>query len=112
MEKQVNKYIIEIVNYIKNSFEYQECLKISSKMENNDEIKSIISKVKVLQKKYVRSGSKDEGIKNELDLTNKRLESIPLYVDYLRNLEKVNDMINLVKDELNDYFDLLLNKNN
>ena len=38
-----------------------------------------------------------------------KLNTIPIYVVYMQYLEKVNEMINLVKDELNDYFVDILN---
>ena len=46
----------------------------------------------------------------ELDEVKNKLNEIPIYVIYNQNLEKVNEMINLVKDELNTYFDNLLNE--
>ncbi len=62
----------------------------------------------MLQKQYVKGNYSDEAVKLELDLKEKRLEGIPLYIEYMNYLERVNEMINLVKDELNAYFiDLL-----
>ena len=58
---------------------------------------------------YVRSNY-DSEVKKELDALEERLEEIPIYVIYLENLMKVNEMIDMVRDSLNDYFCELFNK--
>ena len=78
-------------------------------MDCNQEIKKLVTEVKVLQKKYIRSNY-DIDIKNELNELENKLNSIPIYVVYLQNLEKVNYMIDYVKESLNSYFDKLLNE--
>ena len=97
-----------IVKVIKDSKEYKTCVELKSKMEDNEDINSLVKKIKILQKKYIRTN--DKNIKLELDSLEKELNEIPIYHIYMENLEKVNDMINYVKDELNNYFDLLLNE--
>ena len=44
-----------------------------------------------------------------VDIKEQELNEIPIYAEYSNNLEVVNNMINLVKDELNDYFYHVLN---
>ena len=78
-------------------------------MSSNREICDLISKVKSLQKKYVRSGY-DDAIKKELDSTLEKLENIPIYVIYNQNLEIVNNMISTVNEEINCYFTDKFNK--
>ena len=99
----MNKELDELVSYIKNTSSYKNCISIKKKMDKNEEICSLIDEIKSLQKKYVKSNY-DDSIKEELDKLESRLNSIPIYVEYNNNLEKVNEMIELVKDELNDYF--------
>ena len=99
----MNKELDELVSYIKNTSSYKNCISIKKKMDENEEICSLIEKIKSLQKKYVKSNY-DDSIKEELDKLEFKLNSIPIYVEYNNNLEKVNEMIDLVKDELNDYF--------
>jgi cell fate (sporulation/competence/biofilm development) regulator YmcA (YheA/YmcA/DUF963 family) len=108
MENVFNK-LDEVVSYIKESEEFKKCILLKEKMDSNKEITDTVRKIKVLQKKYVRSGY-DSSIKEELDSLENKLNSIPLYVIYLENLEKVNVMIDYVKDSLNDYFTDLLNE--
>lgn len=107
MVNQLNQAIKEVVNCITESSEYEECLKIKEKMKNNSEINELISRIKSLQKKYVRY--QDEDIKVELEKLEERLNEIPIYATYKQNLDVVNQKINYVNDELNDYFYKLLN---
>lgn len=102
------KALEEVISCIMNSPEYQKCLAIKDKMDQNQELMEMIQKVKVLQKKYVRSNY-DSSIKNELDQLEAQLNEIPIYVVYLQNLEIVNEKIDYVKDSLNDYFYQLMN---
>ena len=92
-----------IINFITESDEYKNCIRLKKKMSSNREICDLTNKVKLLQKKYVRSGY-DDVIKKELDSTLERLENIPIYVIYNQNLEIVNNMISTVNDEVNAYF--------
>lgn len=106
--EELNRNLDEVVNCIKNSKEYKKCIELKSKMDTNDEINSLVKEIKLKQKKYIRSN--DSNILEELKLLEEKLNSIPIYHMYLENLEEVNNMINYVKDELNDYFQELLNK--
>ncbi len=108
MEK-LYKSLNEVIDCIKESPEYKECIKIKEQMDSNEELVELINKVKELQKKYIRSNY-DSNIKKELDKYESKLKEIPIYNIYLTKLEEVNKKIDYVKDSLNDYFDQLLNK--
>lgn len=107
MEK-VSKALDLVIDCIINSNEYKKCISLKEKMSNNEEITDLINNIKDTQKKYIRSGY-SESIKKELDSYEEKLLSIPIYFEYNNSLEKVNEMINCVKDTMNDYFDKLLN---
>ena len=107
MEK-LNRSLDEVVDCIKNSKEYKKCIELKEKMNSNDEINSLVKEIKLKQKKYIRTN--DSNILRELNELEERLNCIPIYHIYTENLEKVNYYINYVKDELNEYFDNLLNK--
>lgn len=107
MEKKLNKALDDVVFCITDSFEFKECIRLKEKMENNKEIKDLVEEIKKLQKQYVRS--EDIEIKSKLDSLNNKLENIPIYNSYQKNLDEVNKKIELVKDELNDYFYKLFN---
>lgn len=98
----------ELIDYIKNTIEYKKCLELKSKMSSNSNINCLIENIKNLQKKYIKSNY-DSDIKLELDKLNDELNNIPLYITYSENLEKVNQMISYVNDELTDYFYNILN---
>ena len=108
----MNKELKDIILYIKDSTSYKKCIELKEKMSSNVEITDLVENVKNLQKAYVKSSFMDEDIKKELDMVNNKLNNIPIYVSYLGYLDQVNDMIDFVKEELNDYFNKLLNENN
>ena len=103
----MNKELDEVINTIINSDDCKSCIQLKEKMSTNKEICGLVDKIKVLQKKYVRENG--EEVLEELKLLEERLNEIPIYVIYMQHLEKVNEMINYVKDELNDYFYKVLN---
>ncbi len=107
LSKEVEENLDDIINYIMNSKEYKKCIEIKKKMSKNKELNKLIEEIKLLQKEYIRKNS--ESIKEELEKKEHELNDIPIYVEYNNNLEAVNNMIDLVKDELNDYFYKKLN---
>ncbi len=103
------KALDEVVSCVVNSKEYQNCLQIKKKMNDNQELMSLISQIKVLQKKYIRNYH-NQKIEKELEEKKELLQKFPIYVVYLQNLEIVNEKIEYVKDSLNDYFYQLFNE--
>ena len=77
-------------------------------MASNEELVSLIEKIKKLQKKYVNTN--DQELLVELEKLEEELNNIPIYVIYMQYLDKVNEKIEFVKDELNNYFYEVLNK--
>lgn len=108
MVKQLNKALTDVVDTIINSNDYKACLEIKEKMSKNEEIVQLVEKIKKLQKKYVNTN--DSELLQELKVLEDQLNDIPIYVIYMQHLERVNQMIDLVKDEVNDYFYQVLNK--
>ena len=101
--EELSKSIDELVSVVINSKEYQNVIELKKKMNDNKELINLINEVKVLQKKYVKSAY-DKKLKEELEIKEKELNSIPIYSIYNENLSIVNEMISLIKDELNNYF--------
>ncbi len=104
----MDKALDDVVKCIINCNDYKKCIELKEKMQTNEDIKIRVEQIKKLQKEYIKST--DEAIKLKLETLEKELMEIPLYAIYMQHLYKVNDMINLVKDELNDYFYKLLNE--
>lgn len=104
----MDKALDDLVEYIKNSSEYIECVNIKKKMSNNEDITSKVKKIKVLQKKLLQNP--DLKTEDELRKLEKELNEIPLYVIYNQKLNSINEKINYINDELNEYFYKLLNE--
>ncbi len=108
MTNEIDKKLDELINIIKNSSEYINCLQIKEQMNKNKELNELIEKLKNTQKKYIKT--KDKSVKEELDKYEKKLNSIPIYKEYNQYLVTVNEKIELIKEELNNYFNQKLNK--
>lgn len=106
--EELNSSLIDVIDCIKNSSEYKKCISLKESMKSNELVNSLVNEIKLKQKKYISTN--DSNILDELNELEDRLNNIPIYHVYLENLEVVNNMINYVKDELNDYFYKLLNK--
>ena len=106
MVKLLNKKLEEVITVIKESEDYQECIKLKEKMKKNAELMQLVDTLKTLQKEYVKDGYQD---KEKLEEVENKLYEIPIYVTYMERLEKVNQMISYVEDDLNDYFYQLFN---
>ena len=103
MNKDTKKSLEQLIEYIKNTEDYKQVLVLKNDIDNDKELKKLIEEVRTYQKKYVKSSFNEE-IKKELDKKLEELNSNKLFVTYSYHLDKVNDMIKLVKDELNEYF--------
>lgn len=99
----------DLILYVKESKEYQLCLKAREQMSENKELIQLIDEVKALQKKYIRSNYSKE-IKKKLDEKIEILNEIPLFVTYNQNLEVVNQKLQIIQEELNHYFYSKLNQ--
>lgn len=108
MVKWLNKALDEVISVITTSRDYCICIELQEKMKKNQNLMNLIDDLKDAQKRYVKSNY-DRTIKNEMDLLKEKLQQIPIYVSYMAHLEKVNDMISYVEDDLNHYFYQLLN---
>ena len=104
----MNEALNEVINTIINSDDYKKCIELKNTMTYNEELVSLIEKIKKLQKKYVNTN--DQEILVELKKLEEELNNVPIYVIYMQYLEKVNEKIEFVKDELNNYFYEVLNK--
>lgn len=108
MVNLLDKALDEVIRCIIESNDYQKYIGLKEQMNKNTELMELVEKTKKLQKKYVNTNSDD--ILIELKEVEEKLNSIPIYVIYLQYLEKINEKIEFVKDELNDYFYKILNQ--
>ncbi|MBO5138532.1 MAG: YlbF family regulator [Bacilli bacterium] len=105
---KTEKSLDDIIKYIKSQEEYKNVIKLRQLMKQDPKLLEQIEQVKRKQKEYIRS-QKDKEIEKELEKLKEELEDNILYFEYNINLNKVNEMISLVKDELNNYFYNLTN---
>lgn len=99
--------IAEIIQVIMNSEDYLECIRYQDEISNDSFLSSLIDECKKMQKEYLYTQSDDTY--GKLCLLQEQLFSHPIYSIYLRHLDAVNEMINYVKNELNLYFDEVMN---
>ena len=116
MEKFVNKDIFdkvdEIVSEIKKSKKYQDYLFLREKLKTNTRVTNLILEIKDIQKTIVNKEVLKEDVKDlELLLEEKNtlLNQIPLYVDFIQIQSDLNLEYQLLKQELDNYFDNILN---
>lgn len=107
LNENIERELNNLIKYITDTVEYKNCILIKEQMEKNKDIDILTKKIKRLQKLFVRENSKK--IKLDLEETLEKLNSIPIYNEYINNLKKVNEMIVLINDELNDYFSKKIN---
>ncbi len=107
MEKKLDSVLEDVVASITDSFEFKECIRLKEKMNKSDEIKELVAEVKRLQKQLIKTG--DDEVRMKLEKVQGRLNNIPLYDTYQKKLALVNEKIEVIKDELNDYFYRVVN---
>lgn len=116
MEKSLNNLELEklndIINYIKSSKQYKDYIYLHNKLANNKEAISYINEIKKLQKKIVQNQSQNNDItilEEEINILLTKLNTIPLYVDYINKQTELNEFYNYLKNTLDNYFTDLVN---
>ena len=116
MEKFVNNNITskidEIIDFIKDSKEYQDYLFLFDKLSKNDRCNSLIKQVKTLQKALVKKQAHGQNINELEEEINKlvsELNAIPLYVEFVDKQQELNEVYQSIKIRLDNYFNDLFN---
>lgn len=111
MENFVNKDILDqvdlIISSIKNSDTYKYFVEVSEKLEKNDKAISMIKEVKKLQKQVVKLEieKKDTSLMDEkISKLIAELDRIPLYNEYVNLQKELDDIFQMIKNKLDDYF--------
>ena len=105
--KDIEDLKLDIIN----SNEYKEYIKYDELLNNNSEIKFLISKIKNLQKESERLGNKDIDIDNKLEDLFDKLHSYEDYNKYINASEKLNELITKIQKNFENYFNNLIKKN-
>ena len=111
MEKSVNnlvlKQIEDIVSTIKSGKEYQEYVELSNKLKKNSKASRIIQEIKAMQKEIVRlemNGENVETLEKKIKKSLDELEKIPLYTEFVEKQQELNEIYQMIKTRLDDYF--------
>jgi cell fate (sporulation/competence/biofilm development) regulator YmcA (YheA/YmcA/DUF963 family) len=103
---EIEKSFDNLLDTIKSTIIYQDYTHILEQVKKNTDIKDAIKNIKSIQKKIVNEKYKGNDVaplENELESVNKKLNSIPLYQDYIEASGVLNDLIKSVTDRLQTY---------
>lgn len=107
MNEDINNKIDDLFKSITSSKEYQTYLNITSVLENNDEVNSLVEEIKNLQQKSVELEYNNDNTYKDIDkvLEEKvdKLNSIPIYQEYLRRMDEFNDIISQSSNTIEKY---------
>lgn len=97
MVKLLNKKIDDLFQAIHESSEYQEYVSICKVIDSSDEIQQLVNEIKRLQQKSVKLEAKKDDSYKEVDKVIEekvlKLNSIPLYQEYIRRMNELNDIL-------------------
>jgi len=91
-----------------NSKEYKKYKKYNDKLENNSEIKNIISEIIVKQKELVSKLNKDKELEKELDDLYEKLNNYDDYKKYIEASQNLNILLSDVQNTFEEYFNKLI----
>ena len=107
MNKEVINEIDNLINVIKENNIYKEYISILEKINSNEEIKELTNKIRIINKKLVRTPSIK--LESELKDLESKLNDIPLYLDYKDKLNELNNLLLVVKNNIENYMkDILI----
>ena len=110
MVKNMNNIINEVEKLkedILSSDEYKEYRRFETRLDNNEEINDIITKIKRLQQAIIKKEDKQEVTdKEEIELQSlyKKLNTYDDYVNYIEASKKFNEVITYIQKEFENYF--------
>ena len=92
-----NKQLDDLIHAIENSSEYQSYLEICKAIEQDDEICYLVKEIKKLQQEIVKLEYCNDfdcmEMENDLEKKKERLYSIPMYQEYVKRMDILNDIL-------------------
>lgn len=107
MNKEILNEVDKIIEYIKDTDDYKDYIYLKEKLSNNDKANNLIKEIKNLQKDIVKLELEKKDITeldNKIKSNLQELNKIPLYVEYTQKQEILNDMYQIIKSRLDEYF--------
>ena len=109
LQLMIKESIDELFNAIYNSSSYKEYINITSALKNDEEINKLVNEIKELQQQSVDLEYKGDisykEIDKEIDSKVEILNSLPVYQEYLRRMDKFNDMLSNSSYTIEKYVD-------
>ena len=103
----IENKIDDLFETIKNSEEYKAYQNIGEVLKDNKEVNDLVEEIKKLQQKSVRLEEENNPEYKEVDKLIeekvKKLNSIPVYQEYLRRMEEFNDIIATSRNNIEEY---------
>lgn len=103
----IENKIDNLFNSIKESKEYKSYLEIGNVLEKDEEIKTLVSEIKQLQMKSVELEYKKDSaykeIDKEIEEKVKQLNQKPHYQEYLKRINKFNDILSESSKNIEEY---------
>ena len=109
MEKSLSPKdkVEELFQTIEESAEYKSYLNIAKILDNNKEIKSLVNEIKRLQQKSVKlehdNNPKYKEVDKFIEEKVAKLNSIPIYKEYLRRMNELNDILAESSSQIEKY---------
>lgn len=107
MNNKILNEVDKIIEFIKESDEYKDYIYLEEKLSNNDKALALIKEIKDTQKEIVKLELKKADVSDlELKIKNNlaKLNKIPLYVEFINKQEELNEMYQIIKMRLDEYF--------
>ena len=103
----IENKIDELFQAINESKEYKAYQNIGEVLEQDEEINNLIKEIKTLQQKSVRleeQGNEEyKEIDKEIDELVKKLNSKPIYQEYLKRMNELNDILAMSSNQIEKF---------
>ena len=107
MNKEILDSIDDIIDTIKSSEDYKDYIYLKDKLAKHDKANNLINEIKKLQKELVKKRVNKEDVTeldNKINSLVQELNKIPLYNDFINKQESLNELYQVIKARLDDYF--------
>ena len=99
--------IEELFQTIEESNEYKSYLNIKNILDRNEEVKKLVNEIKRLQQKSVKleynNDPKYKEVDAYIDEKVSKLNSIPIYKEYLNRMNELNDILSESSSNIEKY---------
>lgn len=103
----IENKIEELFQTINESQEYKAYQNIGDVLEKDEEINNLINEIKTLQQKSVRLEEQGNEEYKEIDIEIehlvKQLNSKPIYQEYLKRMNELNDILAMSSNQIENY---------